>query len=254
MSPPQHPPAKPFNRTTPLLIIFVGFLVLLLIAVAGFIILRDDADPAARTSDRTASARTPAEPPSTAPGSAKPGSWQQVVAVKHGLTYNVPPAWKVETSGTIVGFEDANGKPLVGMGGVAGRTYKSSCQLVRAGVTGGDRPSPTGTGNLAGIAKTIAEKWAVAGYTPKAGKAPTVKIKLTETVRQGGLKGSHVRADITLNGTHGTCDPPAASIDVLVFPAKSGNPIGFIMYADRGVDLAVSPATLRAVLKTVRAS
>lgn len=215
---------------------------------------------------------SPALPPPPAPeSSASPSSspvpsptsstvrpqiagWQGVAAVKHRLAYDVPPGWKVQSVGMIVGFEDAEGNILAGMSGAAG-IQQGECTRIQTGVSGGSAPdtSPSATtSELPSTAQYAARRWANAGYTPKNGSAPSVQLSSPVRVVRGGITGYHVTATVTLNGTRGPCDPPRAVVHTVAFPSTEGDPVVFITVADRGVPLEQSDDLISRTISSIR--
>jgi hypothetical protein len=231
--------------------------------VVGAVVLLSDDDPGPTpvASGPPSGVRSSAAPESSAsPGATSAtippriGGWQGVASRKHGLAYDVPPNWDIKSAGTIVGFEDDKGNPLVGMSGAAG-IERGDCTVVRTGVSGGTAPNISRSAKLSdlpGTAQYAARRWANAGYTPKSGRAPTVRLSSPIGVSLGGIKGYQVTAGLTVNGTRGSCDPPQAVVYAVAFPSTQGDPVVFIAFADRGVPGAVSDQDLRKVISSIR--
>jgi hypothetical protein len=154
----------------------------------------------------------------------------------------------------IVGFEDEAGNVLVGMSGAAG-VEQGDCTRIRTGVSGGEAPDTSSSArisDLPGTAQYAARRWANAGYTPKNGSAPAVRLSGPVKVALGGITGYHVTANVTLNGTRGACDPPQAVVHAVAFPSTEGDPVVFITVADRGVPLEQSDQIISRAISSIR--
>lgn len=195
----------------------------------------------------------PSAPPSSPPPArAKVPGWHAVVAVKHGVTYDVPPGtWKVAPADTIVGFEDPTGKPEVAGSGAA--TYKEGfCP----GQSGGWRAQAAVAGyrtaDAAADAQDAARKWATFGYTPYAdGGVPTVTLGAAEPLDAGGVSGKEVRATVTVYDND-PCSPPHAVVYAAAVPLRSGEVAVLVVMADQGVSDQAADADLRKIAASVR--
>ena len=245
----------------------VALAVVILIGGITIVVLLSRGDP--KPAPPTASPGALGESSSPTPGSATPGSpapgtspsvrpriagWQGVASVNHDLAYDVPPGWQLKSPSTIVGFEDDDGKPLAAMSGAAG-IERGDCTTVRSGVSGGEAPDTSASAKLSdlpGTAQYGARRWANAGYKPKNGRAPTVRLSGPTRVTLGGVTGYQVTANVTVNGRRGTCDPPSAVVYAVAFPSTKGDPVLFVCYADRGIPNATSDQDIRRVISTLR--
>jgi hypothetical protein len=195
-------------------------------------------------------ASTPFSPPSA---QAKVPGWRAVVAIKHGVTYDVPPGtWTVQSPDMIVGFEDPSGKPEVAGSGAA--VYKqgyckghSGSWRAQAAVSG------YSTADLAGDAQDAARKWATYGYTPDAGgSAPTVTLGATQTISAGGVSAQESTATVTVHDGANACSPPRGIVHAVAVPLKSGGVSVLVVIADQGVADAMPDADLQKIAASAR--
>jgi hypothetical protein len=246
------------------IVLVVLAVVVLVVGVGGVLLLtaddRPDEPPPATAPAPTAPQTTPESSlPAVATTSPVLPGRVGVASYKHGLAYDVPRTWKVETPDTIVGFEDPKGNPLAVMSGAAG-IERGDCSLVRTGARGGVTPDVRRSARLSdlpGVARSEARRWANAGYTPTigdtSGQAPTVQLSRPRGVKlRGGIRGYYVTAQVTVNGTRGTCDPPRAVVHVVAFPSTRGEPVVFIGYADVGVPGAPGDTDIRKAISSIR--
>lgn len=190
-------------------------------------------------------------PPPSAP--AKVPGWHAVVAVKHGVTYDVPAsAWSVKSATTIVGFAGSNGKPQVAGSGAA--IYKEGyC----AGHSGSWRAQAAVTGyrttDLAADAKDAARKWATFAYTPGGGgSAPSVTVSGTRPVDTGAATGQEATATVAVHDAGNRCAPPRGIVHAVAVPLKNGEVAVLVVAADQGVADAVPDADLQKIAASVR--
>lgn len=254
--PPPPPPSGGGGGALAVLLVVLA-VVVLVGGVGSVLVLSADREPLPTTTARVPTA------PETSPTAQVPAAstirpriagWQGVPARNHGIAYDVPKTWEVLTPTTVVGFEDAEGKPLVGMSGAAG-VERGECTLVRTGVSGGAAPEPSGSAGLSALpraARSVALRWAGAGYTPDRGRPPTVRLTRPKGVKLGGIRGYHVAAQVTVNGTRGACDPPRAMVHTVAFPSAQGDPIVFVGFADLGVPGALGDAGIRKAISSIR--
>jgi hypothetical protein len=260
--PPPPPPAGGGGGALAVFLVVLA-VVVLVGGVSGVLLLSTERPQHNPLPPTTASAPTPPEPSAPAPRSPAPAGatikpriagWQGVAARHHGLAYDVPRAWEVLTPTTIVGFEDEKGNPLVGMSGAAG-VEQGGCTRLRTGVAGGKAPDTSRSARLSdlpGTAQSMARRWADAGYTPKNGPAPTIRLSRPTGIRLGRIRGYHVIAQVTVNGRRGTCDPPRAVVHAVAFPSTQGDPVVFIAYADLGITGALGDTDIRKAISSIR--
>lgn len=188
-----------------------------------------------------------AAPPASVPG------WQVVVATKAGVAYDVPPDWKVDTPDTIIGFEDQQGNPLVGMNYAAG--YKDGyCAGSSGSSRGGVGVNSTTTADPGQAAGETAQKWANAGYTSEINVPPTITAGTPQPVTVSGTAGMLVRDTLTM-AQHNPCDPPTAEVDVVAVPLappKTGCGL-LILYADQGTPDSAPEQVLQQIVGSLRA-
>ena len=182
---------------------------------------------------------------------AKVPGWRAVVAVNHGVTYDVPPGWKVQSPGTIVGFEDAQGRPEVAGSGAA--DYKegycpghSASWRAETAVTG------YATTDLAADAADAARKWGTYGYTPDNGQAPAVSLSPAKAIDAGGTPAKEVTATVTLRDHSDPCNPPRGIVHAVATTLKNGKVAVLIVIADQGVADAANDADLLKIAGSLR--
>ena len=250
------PPPPPQRGASPGIIVAVVITVVVLLG-AGVGTAVAVSRSGKHSSQPLASSPSYDAPPSAVSSSApyaraKVPGWRAVVAVRYGVTYDVPPgAWKIETPDTIVGFEDPMGKPEVTGSGAA--TYKKGhCQG-----DGGSRRAQTvvtgyRTGDAAADAQDAARKWANFGYTPYSdGGAPTVTVGAARSLDAGGVTGQEVSAAVTVYDNN-PCSPPRAVVYTVAVPLKSGEVTVLVVMADQGVAGQAADADLRRIAASVR--
>jgi hypothetical protein len=255
------PPPPPQRGASPGIIVAVVIIVVVLLgAGVGTAVTvsrsrhgKHSSPPLASSPSYDAPYTPPYAVPSSAPfARAKVPGWRAVVAVEHGVTYDVPPgAWKVETPDTIIGFEDPMGKPEVTGSGAA--TYKKGHCL---GDSGSRRAQTvvTGyrTGDAAADAQDAARKWANFGYTPYSdGGVPTVTVGAARSLDAGGVTGQEVSAAVTVYDNN-PCSPPRAVVYTVAVPLKSGEVAILVVMADQGVSGQAADADLRRIAASVR--
>jgi hypothetical protein len=209
------------------------------------------------SSSRAPSFDPSAPPPSLVPSSppaaaARVPGWHAVVAVKHGVTYDVPPGtWKVESADTVVGFEDPSGKPEVAGSGAA--VYRQGyCQ----GHSGSWRAQSAVAGysakDLAADATDAARKWGTFGYTPGSGDAPTVTVGGAQPIDAGGTQGQEVTATVTVHDSGDPCSPPRGVVHAVAVPLRTGEVAVLVVIADQGVSDQAADADLQKIARSVR--
>jgi hypothetical protein len=183
--------------------------------------------------------------------SAKVPGWRAVVAVNHGVIYDVPPGWKVQSPDTIVGFEDAQGRPEVVGSGVA-RYKEGYCQ----GHSGSWRAETAVTGytttDLAADAADAARKWGTYAYTPDNGQAPAVSLSPAKAIDAGGTPAQEVTATVTVRDHSDPCEPPRGIVHAVATTLKNGKVSVLIVVADQGVADAADDADLLKIAGSLR--
>lgn len=255
---PQFPVGGRSVRSSPLLIwlVFLGPFVVAILVIfswAGFSFYNatQDDDDAGGASSRPPASREP-EPVSTVPPEVK--GWTAVSSAKYGLTYDVPRSWRIQSSGTLIGFEGINGgKPS--MMSSAAIFREDSCK------DGDDEYDRANTGfnqyiegGVTEVAKHAANKWATSGYTVEGAPAPSVTLSAPKTVKVGRKKAVYVRADVVLKTT-GKCLSPTAVVHTVAVPGVGpGKTTVFVLLADQGVPDAAPKAQMRKILGSLRPS
>jgi hypothetical protein len=195
-------------------------------------------------------APTPSSPP---PAQAKVPGWRAVVAIKHGVTYDVPPGtWTVQSPDMIVGFEDPSGKPEVAGSGAA--VYKQGyCKGHSGSWRAQTAVSGYSTADLAGDAQDAARKWATYGYTPDdGGSAPTVTLGATQAISAGGVSAQEATATVAVHDGANACSPPRGVVHAVAVPLKSGGVSVLVVIADQGVADAMPDADLQKIAASAR--
>lgn len=179
--------------------------------------------------------------------------WQGVAAVKHGVAYDVPPDWRVETPATLVGYDDPQGKPLVVMSGVA--TYKE-------GFCGGHRYSyrahigfsRTDLTDPTQAARNAVRDWADAGYAdePNGGSAQViVDAPTTVQINGGATTATQVVGRVTVPAPK-ECDAPSVLLSAVAVPLPGGGLTVCVTEADQNVPGALPTAELQKIISTIR--
>ncbi|GLW62676.1 hypothetical protein Arub01_09200 [Actinomadura rubrobrunea] len=190
------------------------------------------------------------EPVSTVPPRVK--GWKAVSSDKYRLTYDVPKPWKVNSTGLLIGFEDADGKPLAAMSATAEyRAGRCGDEPVAKRAAAGFNQYVDGT--VAQVAEHAAYKWAKAAYTPEEGTLPKVTVSRPRPVRAGRLTGQYVEADVAGISRTEPCLPPRAVVYIVAVPGlEKGTTVAFVIYADQGVAEAAPKETLEKIARSLR--
>lgn len=255
--PPPPPPRGPSTG------IIVAIVVIVIVLIGGGVgtavaVSKGHKEPSPAASSSGAPSYDPSSPPpslvpsSPPPAAAKVPGWHAVVAVKHGLTYDVPPGtWKVESADTVVGFEDSGGKPEVAGSGAA--VYKQGyCQGHSGSWRAQSAVAGYSTKDVAADAKDAARKWGTFGYTPDSGAAPTVTVGAAQAVDAGGTPGQEVTATVTVHDSGDPCSPPRGVVHAVAVPLKTGEVAVLVVIADQGVSDQVADADLQKIARSVR--
>jgi hypothetical protein len=258
--PPGYPPPPPPGPSGGIIAAIVVIVIVLIGGGVGTAVAVSKGNK--KHSPPVASSKVPSHDPSYPPPSLVPSSpppaqakvpgWHAVVAVKHGVTYDVPPGtWKVESPDTVVGFEDPSGKPEVAGSGAA--VYKQGyCQ----GHSGSWRAQAAVAGystqDLAADAKDAAQKWGTYGYTPSSGNAPTVTVGGARPIDAGGTPGQEATATVTVHDSGDPCSPPRGVVHAAAVPLKTGEVAVLVVIADQGVSDEFADADLEKIARSVR--
>jgi hypothetical protein len=261
------------NRTK-LVAILAATAVVVAAGVTGFLVLGGEKDDTAGGGgddkpSATASTSTGAEPTATASEDNPRGGeeekatipgWKVVVNPKWGTAFDVPADWTVETPGTFIGFEDDDGKVIIGMSAPAyfkekwctsdpdkdGRT--SDTRLAAAGTKGQD-----GAKNTDDIARNDSAWWVFGGYTDQkdASKKLLTLVKPKSYTTTSGVKGSVASAYSTGVPKKDKCDSDGKAT-TFAFKNSAGDFVAWTFYGAKGVRDEVPEKTIMKVLSTVR--
>ncbi|MCP2304222.1 hypothetical protein [Actinokineospora globicatena] len=258
----MYEPPPPPPRKTPLYV----FLALLLVVALGvvFMVIKmsaDDAEPLATTAQtpppttsRSATTRSTTTT-SPMPASARiaptiPG-WQGVLSPKEKAAYDVPQDWKVETPGTVVGFDDHKGTLVAVMHGAttyvpeacpdSRSSYRGHAGFVTAGATDPERAAVNGVRLFADAAALNKDdtRAPVSSTAPKPVK-----------VANGTIDA--ITATATVTPTHPSeCPSPTILFTSVAF--KHGTTtILFLMYQDQGVPDTLPQPIADQIITTIR--
>jgi hypothetical protein len=177
--------------------------------------------------------------------------WQGVLSSRDKAAYDVPPDWKVESPGTIVGFEDNEGNPVALMHGVA--TYKpDACPdspgsyRGHVGFVTADDLDPKKA--APGAAKLFAD----AAALQEDGTKLPVKVSAPTRVKVAQDSVAAVRASATItNAQPDGCDAPSVVFTAIAF--KTGDQTAlFMMYLDQGTADALPADVAEQLISSVR--
>ncbi|MFD4507126.1 hypothetical protein [Streptomyces sp. NPDC058457] len=257
---------------TKLVAIITATAVVVAAGVTGFLVLGGKKDDKADTGKNQQATRSPAvsapasasastdDDPRGADGTEKPtvAGWKTVVNPKWGTAFDVPADWEVLTSGTSVGFEDKDGKPIITMSAPA--QYKSkwcTSDDDKDGRTEDTALAAVGTKGESG-AKTAGDAavrevpwWVYGGYTYPDKKTITYDKKATAYTTASGLKGAYAWARSTNSPQKGKCAGDGKAI-TFGFENSAGDLVSWDFYGARGVNGEVPTATIMKILGTVR--
>lgn len=272
---PQPPPGGGGGGDrTKLVAIIAAAAVVVAAGVTGFLVLggkKDDkADtgknqqathsPAVSTSTSASASASANDDPRGADQTGKPtiAGWKTVVNPKWGTAFDVPADWEVLTSGTSVGFEDTDGKPIITMSAPA--QYKSkwcTSDDDKDGRTEDTALASVGTKGESG-AKSAGDAavrevpwWVYGGYTQPDKKSITYDKKATAYTTASGLKGAYAWARSTNTPQKGKCAGDGKAI-TFGFENSAGDLVSWDFYGARGVNGEVPTATIMKILSTVR--
>ncbi|MFJ9567815.1 hypothetical protein ACIRQQ_48335 [Streptomyces fuscichromogenes] len=255
---------------TKLVAIIAATAVVVAAGVTGFLVLGGKKDDKADTGKNQRATHSPAVSASASASSddstrgedstEKPtvAGWKTVVNPKWGTAFDVPAGWEVLTSGTSVGFEDSDGKPIITMSAPA--QYKSkwcTSDDDKDGRTEDTALAAVGTKGESGAktpgdaAVTEVPWWVYGGYTQPDKKTITYDKKATAYTTASGLKGAYAWARSTNSPQKGKCAGDGKAI-TFGFENSAGDLVSWDFYGARGVSGEVPTATIMKILSTVR--
>ncbi|CRK58551.1 putative membrane protein [Alloactinosynnema sp. L-07] len=268
-----QPPEPPKPNRTPWILALVAVLVLVGGGVTAFLLLKDDESPTPTAGPTSSSAPTTTKgkpsSPTPKPTTAKPTTsrtptevddvkvdavtpgFQGVLSYKDKIAYDVPADWKIETPGTVVGFEDNNGKVVAIMHGVT--TYRhNACPAVKGSYRGHVGMVNAGDADVTRAAKNGAKLFADGAAINKDNtKAPVAVTEPVPTkVGQGKIDAMMATATMTVNQP-GECPSPSVLFTSVAFKVKSDTFV-LISYQDQGVADALPPEVLEKIIASVR--
>ncbi|MGQ0841816.1 hypothetical protein [Actinokineospora sp.] len=260
-------PGKP-NRTPVIVALVAAMVVVIGVAVTVFVASggsdpepvaapqSTESAPTSSTSRRRASTSPP--PASKTPTEVSDitvdpviAGWQGVLSFKEKVAYDVPPGWKPEKPGVLVGFEDNEGKPTATMHGVS--TYKpDACTGVRGSYRG-----RVGLVTAGKVETTLAAKNGVklfaeaAALNTDGSKSPVTATEPVSTkVAQGKIDAVLATATLTVDQP-GDCPSPTVLFTAVAFKNGADTAL-FMMYADQGVPDALAPDVAQQVIASLR--
>ncbi|OLR94099.1 hypothetical protein BJP25_09760 [Actinokineospora bangkokensis] len=267
----QQPPGQPPRKSrTPWVIAAVVVLVLAIGGVGALIYFNQDEDQPVAGPPTSSSAPTSA--PSTQKStstSKKPSTsstptqvedilvdsvvtgWQGVLSYKENVAYDVPKDWVVETPGTIVGFEDNNGKPVAVMHGVT--TYKEdACTSVKGSYRGHAGFVTAGTTEPERAATNGVKLFAdAAALNPDGTTAPVQAEAAKPTKVNAGKVDAFIATAVLTVNQPGECPSPSVLFTAVAF--KNGaNTALFMMYQDQGVSDALPTESAEKIVQSIR--
>ncbi|MFJ2744622.1 hypothetical protein ACIO3O_33775 [Streptomyces sp. NPDC087440] len=260
-----------------------GVVVVAALAVTGIFVLGDkDEKPAppvaapkttqpAAGGDSAPATSDPSAPAPGAGGTANPRAgidakptipgWKVVINPKHGTVFDVPPEWDVQSTSTLLGFEDAKnptGPPVAIMSAPA--TLKEQwcvtdedndgdqdkTALSHVGTTGGIK----GAKDTAEVAQGQAGNWVFGGYDQKrTGKINVTKGKPFTTT--AGVEGSISVGTAVGVKKANKCSSDGKSL-AFGFKNAKGDFKTWVFHSAKGVKDEVSDATVMKILGTLR--
>jgi hypothetical protein len=179
--------------------------------------------------------------------------WQVVVAAKAALAYDVPPDWKILSDGTIAGFDDQQGNPVVTMSYAA--NYKAGYCTGHSGSFRAETGiNSTATADPGQAATDMAQKVATAAYTDGT-VTPTVTPGTPQPITVAGDNGMVVKDTVTVT-QQSSCDPPGGEVYVVALPLASPNTgcDTMIVVADQGTPDAASDQQIQQIIGSLRST
>lgn len=231
--------------------LLVAGLVAIVLAAGGIVTLTlvkagTDDTPAAQPPRTTAPRASRSSAPRYSVAPVLKG-WQAVAADLERVAYDVPPDWKVEEPGTLVGFEDTTG-PRTAIHAVS--TYQPEACVNASGsyrahagftkLTGRDPRSAAGA---------VARLWAEAAAQKPQGDPSVPEPPAVATHISTGAPAWTASATVTPRP--GYCEPPTLKITTVTFGVAGGTAV-FVIYADQGVPDALPDTITDRIITTLR--
>ncbi|MEU9454235.1 hypothetical protein [Streptomyces sp. NPDC048277] len=271
---PQVPQGGGGGNRTRLVAIVAATAVVVAAGVTGFLVLGGRKDDKADSGGNQRATQSPTTSPNASASASastddstrgdaaaeKPtvAGWKTVVNPKWGTAFDVPADWEVLTSGTSVGFEDKDGKPIITMSAPA--EYKSkwcTSDDDKDGRTEDTALAAVGTkgesGAKSGGDAAVREVpwWVYGGYTQPDKKSITYDKKATAYTTASGLKGAYAWARSAHTPQKGKCAGDGKAI-TFGFENSAGDLVSWDFYGATGVNGEVPTATIMKILSTVR--
>ena len=234
--------------------------VLLIVGVAVIVLVGDDGGDgrpaAARTSGRVAPPPVPSAPetPSDSPtDQATPAStfkpavpgWQVAVASSsNGLSYDVPPSWKINDDSTSIGLDDGNEMPETTVS-FSAESRKDRCVLGGAGFHS-SKVDDLGDSVLRG-----ARLWAKAA-TYKAGSPQKTIGSLQNITLKGLNRVKQITARVTTAPDADNCGSTGTTIHIVAIPVRGGGSLLFVLYVHPGQPGAMGDSDMDKMVHSVR--
>ncbi len=177
--------------------------------------------------------------------------FQGVLSYKENVAYDVPADWKVETPGTLVGYEDNDGKPVAIMHGVS--TYEpDACPDVSGSNRGNVGFETAGTVAPADAAPAGAKVFADgAALDDDGSSAPvTTTAPVDVKVDHGTIAATMATATVTPPAS-ARCAAPTMLITAVAFRTTKGTAL-FIMSLDQGTSDALAPTLAQQIIASLR--
>ncbi|RJQ79279.1 hypothetical protein D5S17_11205 [Pseudonocardiaceae bacterium YIM PH 21723] len=192
----------------------------------------------------------PSSPPTSTSVPPLTAGWHSVLSIRDSVAYDVPPDWRPEKAGVLVGFESTDG-PRVIMHSVA--TYKAdACPDVpgstrgQTGFVSADRADPQT------VVSTAVTLWAEAAMKVPTGSgqvspSPAVPVQLAQG-RSGWLSTAVVPVPPAEN-----CPAPKLKLTAVAFvPAEGAKTALFLLYNDVDVPDELPQPIIDQVIATLR--
>lgn len=203
--------------------------------------------PPVTTTQSSAPTTVEVTPVSVAP---KIPGWQAVASRKGVLAYDVPPSWKVDRPGGLIGFGTSGSPDKVTM--LDDAVFRPGFCQGRAGSTrAGAGLTSVGESDAGKAAAELARKTAIGAYTTADGTPPGIQATPPQPVTIGAQHGFQVTANLTVR-PQGPCDSPRAVIVVTALPGSGGGTIALITWADQGTPDQADPADLHRISDSLR--